>query len=588
MPTYNLRNMHFSPVETVQCYLSTAFTWECAPFGGDYWFDQSQCLTTQGLAAWKYMKELYMDGVYDFSLDELVQHINGIVDEPVNPDEPIPPLDFDKKYILRYRRGYNYSTGGYKMQPCNGYLHFVHEGHRYLLDGDLCVRSFDNLPDKSKHSSSDTIPDFLYCPRLPDKIPFGTVEECGSWIVKSEVENSYPLIEVLINFFDNKQYEHPVYKFDDNNLGAYLVRRTLELLYCVMPVEGKYDHVSIYKNYKDALRGRRTELKIGRAIRHMFPQVSDVLVEAAAKEFTDTFAPREFDLKIGRERADFKVAYSDKLSKSRNPYTTDQRKSLHNSCMRGIEVGHGVSPAEVYASGEFHIAYLTDEKGRIAGRVVVWDNPDGSDNKRPQAGPCYGVCEQSLDKLEQYLDSINAVKYDDGSSWKGAKVLYLDYHGSIVGPYSDMECDLRQDGEYLVYDNYGDVSFSSTSGYAEGHAHCCDCCGETYNPEYEGAYVDDYGDVCDSCLDCSFVFTDSGWIHQDYAVQVYYRSGNATNSEWRHEEGGSHVYCECVDQYWDENDTTYSEAMDEFVPCHKVDDFPEYFPQEEEEEGEAA
>jgi hypothetical protein len=252
--------------------------------------------------------------------------------------------------------------------------------------------------------------------------------------------------------------------------------------------------------------------------------------------------------------------------------------------MRGISLGSkGISPAEVYASGDFHIAWLECDSGKIAGRVVV---RNGSDTTDPQAGPVYGVCESSLNALEEYLDSISAVKYEDNSTWLGAKVRKITIHGDLVGPYSDLETELEDHGEHLVFERHGTIEFTSTSGYAnEENTEYCEDCGDRFNMEHEGAYVDDHGCICQSCLENDYVFVDDchDYVHVSDAIPVHSKGRFGTNTSWYLKDSEDVVYCQCVDQYWEIDDTMFSEKYEDFVPTHLADQYPEMFEEEEEE-----
>lgn len=342
---------------------------------------------------------------------------------------------------------------------------------------------------------------------------------------------------------------------------------------------GKDGFLNLYKNAKDKARGRKTEMKFGRAIRHMVPSIDDTTLEATTKEYMERYKERDYQLHVGKERKDFKIAYGDNLAKSFDPATSDSRKSLKNSCMRGVIVCN-VSPAEVYASGEFHIAYLTNDEGEIAGRVVVWEAKGG----KPQAGPVYGVCEQSLDKLEEYLKSINATLYDDGSSWNGAKILYLEVHGDVIGPYSDMEAEASFSGEYLELSDNGEFNLDRTDGYISGGV-CCEDCGDNMHEE-DSYYVEYVGQVCEHCINANYRWDDINEVFIDRCRAVEYHSmmGKVKSYGTTHEEESSIVYCECVDEYWYEDDVTYSEKYQDSVPTYMVQDFPEMFEEEEEEE----
>lgn len=346
--------------------------------------------------------------------------------------------------------------------------------------------------------------------------------------------------------------------------------------------------VNMYMSYKDYERGRKTPMKLGRAVRRMLPKgTRDSVVLLAVNEIKEMFSEREYTLHIGSSREDFSFAYSDDLAKSYDPYTTESRKGLHNSCMRGVEV-YGVSPAEVYASGEFKIAYLTDTENRIAGRVIVWFPPDDTP---PQSGLCYGVCEQSLNTLEAWVKEVGATPFDE-SSWEGAKLLKIESkYGDLIGPYSDMEQEGRIDGDYIILGD-GGLELNSTEGYINGAGsgrEWCEYC-ECYHSDVD--YVSGLGAICEGCLEENYTQDYHGeWIHVDYAVTVCFYNGiwgRRVTHLHDDQEGEEFVYSEHMGENWLLEDVTYVESREDYIPNYLKSTQPELFEEEQEEEEKVA
>ena len=313
------------------------------------------------------------------------------------------------------------------------------------------------------------------------------------------------------------------------------------------------DNVEVYMNVRDLERDRRTKIRLGRFLRLIFPKAVDSQLETIQNKYRERFVKREFTVNRGSERKDFRLAYTGETVRSLNPRTNSSRKSIHNSCMQDEEV-QGLSPAETYASGDFEILYLTDDKGHIAGRVVVYVNH----NDMPQAGPVYGACEHSIDMLEEELDKMGAVRYED-ASWKGANLLKIEVYGSdYLVCYNDVESEAYDDGDYFVIGR-GDVELHTTQGYTAINRQYCCSCDETVHEEdvYSNSWGETFCRFCyeDRYVQCEVTHTE---ISIDDAVEVLtsdsrIRYGaSVQNPRWIMICGESVAYdnCEYEDNYW--------------------------------------
>ena len=92
-----------------------------------------------------------------------------------------------------------------------------------------------------------------------------------------------------------------------------------------------------------------------------------------------------------------------------------------------------MSPAEVYASGDFKIAWLETLEGHVAARVVF----SARVGTKAYHAPIYGACEQSLDMLDTYLQDNKVELSSDLGEWHGLKLLNIESDGRTVGPYMD-------------------------------------------------------------------------------------------------------------------------------------------------------
>lgn len=104
-------------------------------------------------------------------------------------------------------------------------------------------------------------------------------------------------------------------------------------------------------------------------------------------------------------------------------------------------------------------------------------------------------------------------------------------------------------------------SFTDGSGFGNSReTHTCTCCDNGYDGEEEGAYVENYGSVCQSCLDDngSFVVDDRGeWQTTDNCYRFMSRDLAATCLSYR-SEGGTDL----DDNVWIVNSSTSTRVVE--------------------------
>ena len=270
--------------------------------------------------------------------------------------------------------------------------------------------------------------------------------------------------------------------------------RLRTLAYQPKIAEKNPSNIAIYQNKDKYERDIHTSMRPGKALRTIFPELSDVELEQMVDAFRHAFPVGDYTLKVGSEREDFKKAYAGDQAPYQNIYTTSARKSLANSCMR-YDFGHlPCHPAEAYASGDFKIYWTELPDGRIGSRCVVYFPEE--DN--PQAGPIYGVDEHSVDIIADKLASEGARLFP--SNWEGARLLRIEHRGEgFIAPYVDGRIQsLYDNGEYLVVDSAGNIDASDYGGVlASTYAHCYECgCAL----DEEDTYTSEDGDCyCDCC-----------------------------------------------------------------------------------------
>lgn len=332
--------------------------------------------------------------------------------------------------------------------------------------------------------------------------------------------------------------------------------------------------ISIYMSHRDFLRDRRTDLKIGRAFRHMFPELDDAKLEKFVDDYRKDMAPRTFTLHTGSTREDFRHAYTAVRCSYQNPRTTSDRKSIAQSCMHdkwrySSLDENDISVCEAYASGDFHVAWVMSDKDQLGGRVVIGKRKTGTYS----AGPIYGACEASIDMLQEYLESIKA---DQSMDWDGLTLLGLGYSNpeDWVVPYLD--CDeirgsLTHDGKRITLTYHqGEYEFNDTDGFMQS-AHRCGCCGDHADPDTM-VYVELEGEMCEHCFDQYYTFTEGGDIISQEDAITCFTLGYKNRTFEITEHIDETVYIEQLEEFWLADDCEYVESIQDYYPSHLVGD----------------
>jgi hypothetical protein len=446
--------------------------------------------------------------------------------------------------------GYHTSVPVFKVTEvrpsCWGNAEYKLDGYTFLA-GEYALHKYD--PEEcNPFFVGDFVTQKNYI--MPSRVtgvdgPFVRVEHDG-WTHHS-IHNKYEPCEAVLKWGGFKYVTEDAY----SGLMDFLPQSAAK--FCYDPqirVDGDKLKVSLYQNRADWERGRRTVLKVGRAVRMVYPNFTDKEVQTWVDKINRKFSPRKYTLKTGTRAKDFVHAYTHKQSPYENPRTTSSRKCLADSCMRYNFVGdEGFDwhPVEAYASGDFMIVWTEDDDGNIGSRAVVSTHGD-----EWVAGPVYGVCEKSLDMIEEYITSHDGHLFKGDLGWTGARVCKLDSGDDrYVGPYFDSGEYLRDDGKFFVVDPNGSIGTSDHEGYFEYDnrpmCYACECrvredyvmhsedgysyCDECYHERYTYCEEDDCEINAD---DAVYVQCKTRWgygamtVHSDYAVQCSY------SHEWWH------------------------------------------------------
>ena len=440
------------------------------------------------------------------------------------------------------------------------------------------------------HSNGDLVGGFITIADSMVRVTFGVNPRYNGFIVR-RVADLHPTDKVLQRFGpfedDCAIFKDHVFvnwlrtKLDETDICSkeHKYQNWLLRLRALQPIRSKIAHgkISMYQTRKDADNDRQVAIKAGRSFKYIFPELPDSDIEILTDAFRERFGLRTFTLKTGTSPDDFTHAYSHNQADMDNPKTTTTRKAIAHSCMRYTFDQLPQHPCSVYGSGDFKIAWLETPSGEIAGRVMVCT----SYKERPQAGPIYGVCENSINQLQDWLDSINAVGYERGSRWLGARLLAKPHQGGFIGPYLDVtpqrmiECS---DGEYLIIDECGEVDASTYHGILNGsYTECCEC-GESLNEDDYYCSEHNGYHYCEHCFHNEHTYCDyiCEHVHNSELVEVWHQCSWGPSLDNVSEDARDANYILCKDgKHWLDDDATWCTSEEVWLSPKDMED--DYF-----------
>lgn len=451
----------------------------------------------------------------------------------------------------------------------------VHDGSVYwtIVDrysGIQCVTDYGYTNISSVAEFCDQY--ILRFSDIDEDVPLFCIEDINKSILSSKFGSVEDIAEGIFNdrVLSSVQYQRSaVSEFVQgifSGTSEYAERSSIRLLMDLhKPEPSECGGISLFRCLKDKKRDRRTTMKAGRAFRHMLNSLSDAQIASVTEAYIEWASPRLFTLHTGYKARHFAEAYGGDRASYRNPTTTYSRKSLASSCMQGVGreyMGDEYSVGEAYASGDFFIVWLTDERGLIAGRVVVGYRDS---DRSLISGPIYGVCEQSLDMLSEYLKGIHA----KAGEWDGLSLQVVGDPYDPIVPYLDGGYSGNKAGDKLLIlpEGSGDYEFTDTEGFLVEVGPSCYHCG--YTNCFEPYHNNDGDPFCETCFDDLYSYTDGGdLISAADAVIVYYYYEPSN----RHLEIVVHVedsvYVEELDEYWSASCVEYVEEKGEYYPSH--------------------
>jgi len=475
----------------------------------------------------------------------------------------------------------------------------------FIDDDDLIIHPYTDEP-LGAWIALGTRDDGLH---INYRVMWGESPKENGFVITREVDTSHPDLlvskwgdwtalppltdEVLSGWFIQKlnplrieevdRVKDSVFDFR-KRLGCFNPRRSLKY----------FGKITLYQTRKSYTEDNPVAMKPGRAIKFMFPELSQSQVDSLVDRYQDKFSPRAYNIHSSYEASDFTKVYTSEFISTQNINHSSSFKSLSNSCMRYKFDGNNgerklpVHPVEAYASGDFQIIWALSNEGLIGGRVVVYMKHD----KKPQAAPIYGACQQAIDLIVSKLESIGAEwRYPD---WEGAKLkaIVLETHTNSSGddiyiaPYLDLSprtvtFTKSIEGStlpYLLVDSDGEIDASGYSGLydANTRSHCYIC--EDPVDDDDEHYSDYNGEMyCDHCyceqhILCNYT---GDWVHTSECIEVnsigqYGRERNLVCSTVP--DNGSYVDLCSDDRYWDSHDTFFCEDEGQHISSIEFDE----------------
>jgi len=327
-------------------------------------------------------------------------------------------------------------------------------------------------------------------------------------------------------------------------------------------------------------RPSRSSMKVGRALRRMFPVLTDMEVDNLVDLIKSKLMSQEYNYFVAKDAVAFKKAYSSEQAKYANLETSHAKKHMANSCMRYEFDNLHSHPAEFYASGDFEMHWIETLEGKIAGRCVVAVAKAGA-KIAPQPAPVYAVCEDSYEFLWAKLKERGCLPVSE-SNWVGChlNVTYVNREDSsdgFIGAYLDLDpraAKLSDCETKLVITARGEVNCSAYSGILfSGDQYSCDNCGE--GVDESDLYYDPDGNGYSYCQDCYHErYANCENCNEDYSrveSSEVMTSRNSWCETWCDSCCSNHAVGATDGNLWSEDDVTLV-ASGDYVTQDELDD----------------
>ncbi|HHE3507093.1 TPA: hypothetical protein ACPDKD_000385 [Pasteurella multocida] len=296
-------------------------------------------------------------------------------------------------------------------------------------------------------------------------------------------------------------------------------------------------------------------IKLGRALKWVFPEVDDYKIKDKVVEvtsryatayvlFTDRYIHKHYRVLAVTQKLTSCMSKKPEFYEIVRPGTDEEDPPWERY----------IYPTEPYnGSPNLRLALITNhhpdskefnEEGQypFIARAIVKIDEDNINYYR-----VYGI-----ERASAIFSAVGINKR--GTEGGKLNIIYSEY-GDIVAPYVDPHNSLSNDGDYLIIDADGDYEIEHNRGILQSKNQGCYCehCGEYHYgvDEDDYIYVDGLGRVYGGCRDdydipigCgSYYHTDNmrfsdihdDWVHDDDAVEVIVSTDTYFRTDYIHE-----------------------------------------------------
>lgn len=335
-----------------------------------------------------------------------------------------------------------------------------------------------------------------------------------------------------------------------------------------IPQVAKSDNskIAYYKSREHALKGRKTVTTIGRFLTRFLKFDNDTEV---CRDLI-----KELRLIMTEDLTSF-IKFAHTTDEIIDLYTNKCRGGSLSTCMShdaGYYFGH-CHPLTVYGqSKDISIAYL-EVDGKVKARAVI-------NNKRKEYnGTQYGdtsMLKQALDDMgysEGDLTDCIIPKIENENGHGGYIMPYIDFIGT-VNDYDINNWIIASYGDHDSNESFnGDQATGLILADVNNRGADCDNCGDRYDNEMEGAYIDDEGiDVCQHCLENDFTHAYGANQWQDYFRTESYTFVEFDCEYYIIDYLANHnlVFCDRDDCAYSLDDCVYLDNYNEYVHLDDV------------------
>lgn len=295
--------------------------------------------------------------------------------------------------------------------------------------------------------------------------------------------------------------------------------------------------VAYFQDANKRARDIQTPIKPGKYLKKFFGDIlSEAEIHEMAMEWSNEYAARE--LFVTQDADEIERVYRGKYNGS----------CMHfgSGCYAGDE-----HPARVYAGPDLGIAYIGDTDS-VDGRCLIWPS------KKLYFPKFYG----DSHRMEAALVAKGWKAGDEGD-FEGARLQRLPYGDGFILPYLDTAEAVRDNGQWLIIDDGGNIGARNTNGLSDGIEICDDCEEQCDDRTYIGS-VDRC--VCEYCRDSNYFYCDEmdDYYPDDQRVEVegYSYDYLSQSGVERAVSRGVLFFCDLSETYYSSNNYEQVELTD--------------------------